>query len=75
MFAFRLSNSFTTSICPSQAAICRAVRPSRSILLTSAPSFSKSSTPLTSPLQDMNRSCIVKSRFSGTVSSSLTELL
>lgn len=33
------------------------------------PSFSKSSTPFTSPLQAMNSNCIVESRFSGTVRS------
>jgi len=44
----------------------RAVRPSRSMLFTSIPSLSSSSTPLTSPLLAIKRSCIVESRFSGT---------
>lgn len=74
MLAFLLSNNLTTSTCPSQAAICNAVRPSRSMLLTSIPSLSKSSTPLTSPLQAINNNCIVESRFSGTVNSSCTGL-
>lgn len=72
MLALRLTNSLTTSTCPSHAAMWRAVRPSRSMLFTSMPSSSKSSTSLASPLLAMNRSCIVESRFSGTVSSSAT---
>lgn len=70
ILALRINKSFTTSTWPSQAAMCNAVLPSKSMLLTSIPSFSKSSTPLTSPLQAMNSSCMVESRFSGTVSSS-----
>ena len=74
MLAFRLSRSLTTSIWPSQAAICRAVRPSKSMLFTSVPSFNKSSTPFTSPLHAINSICMVESRFSGTDSSSFTGL-
>ena len=70
MLALRLRRSLTTSTWPSQAAICKAVLPSKSILLTSIPSFNKSSTPLTSPLQAKNNKCIVASRFSGTLNSS-----
>jgi len=69
MLALRVRRSRATSAWPSQAAMWRAVRPSRSILLTSMPSLSKSSTPLTSPRHAMKSSCMVESRFSGTVSS------
>ena len=73
ILAFLLSKSLTTSRCPSHAAICNAVRPSKSMLFTSIPSsFNKSSTPLASPLHAMNSSCIVASKFSGTVSSVLS---
>lgn len=76
MLALRLRRAFTTPKWPSQAAMWSAVRPSRSMLLTSIPSSISSSTPLTSPLLAMKRSCIVESRLSGTAmcgSSSLLE--
>lgn len=66
MLALKLSNNLTTSTCPSQAAMCKAVRPSRSMLFTSTPSLRRSSTPLASPWHAMKRSCMVVSRFSGT---------
>ena len=69
MLALRLRRSLHTSTWPSQAEMWSAVRPSRSMLLTSMPSLRRSSTPFTSPLHAMNSSCIVESRFSGTVSS------
>lgn len=69
MLAFLLSKSLMTSTWPSQEAMCSAVLPSKSMLLTSIPSLSRSSTPFASPLHAMNRSCIVASRFSGTDSS------
>jgi hypothetical protein len=69
MLAFQSSSSRTTSPCPSQAAMCSAVRPSRSMLSTSTPDRSSSSTPAASPWQAAKSSRIVASRFSGTARS------
>jgi hypothetical protein len=68
MLAFQSSSSRTTSPCPSQAAMCSAVRPSRSMLSTSTPPLSSSSTPAASPWHAAKSSRMVASRFSGTAS-------
>ena len=70
MLAFQLSRILTTSRWPSQAAMCSAVRPSRLMLLTSTPLRSRPSTPSASPWHAKKSSCMVASRFSGTLRSS-----